>query len=105
GSRAGGRSGSFCQISDTAGMARPLISVFAVEDTAIQVVWRALPAAEVVLRVGDRSGRVKASPPAWLRRVGRPPQQLAKAAVGGPGALVIDGLEPDTMYPLIVEAE
>jgi Icc protein len=86
-------------------VARPLISVFAVEDTAIQVVWRALPSAEVVLRVGDRSVRVKASPPAWLRRTGRPPRQLAKAAVGGPGAVVIDGLEPDTMYPLIVEAE
>ncbi len=85
-------------------MSRPLISVFAVEDTAAQVVWRALPGEAVTLAAGDRSVAVRATPPAWLRRKGCPPRRLANRsdAVGGPGAVVIDGLAPATTYTLIV---
>jgi 3',5'-cyclic-AMP phosphodiesterase len=87
-------------------VARPLISVFAVEDTAAQVVWRALPAAEVCLQAGDVTVRVTATDPACLRRRGRPTRQLAEGpdAVGGPGAVVLEGLEPATHYTLTLAA-
>jgi 3',5'-cyclic-AMP phosphodiesterase len=82
------------------------MSVFAVEDTSVQVVWRALPAAEVCLEAGDQRVRVGATEPAWLRRRGQPPRQLAhdRGAVGGPGAVVIDGLQPATDYALTTAA-
>ena len=87
-------------------MARPLISVFAVEDTAVQVAWRALPAPAVWLKLGDRSVHVEATPPAYLRRTGKRPSSLVRepGAFGGPGAITIDGLCPDTVYDLTVEA-
>ena len=91
-------------MGDTGKVSRALISVFAVEDTTAQVVWRALPAAQVSLRAGDREVQVTATPPAWLRRRGCPPRRLANRsdAVGGPGAVVIDGLRPDTPYHLTI---
>jgi predicted phosphodiesterase len=81
-------------------VARPLISVFAVEDTAVQVTWRALPGREVRLEVGDRAVTVEATPPASLFRPGRPPRPLVRdgAGVGGPGAVTVDGLVPSTTY-------
>jgi Icc protein len=87
-------------------VARPLISVFGVEDTTVQVVWRALPATEVCLAAGDRAVAVRATEPAYLRRRARPPRPLAQGpdAVGGPGAVVIDGLQPETDYALTVAA-
>jgi len=89
-------------------VARPLISVFAVEDTAAQVVWRALPGPHVCLSAGDRSTSVTAPPPAMLHRRGTPDRPLARARrpefplFGGPGAAVIEGLEPSTTYDLVV---
>jgi Icc protein len=85
-------------------MGRPLISVFAVEDTAVQVVWRALPAPAVCFQVGDHSVHVDATPPAYLRRTGRRPTALVRepGAFGGPGAITIDRLCPDTVYDLTV---
>jgi 3',5'-cyclic-AMP phosphodiesterase len=87
-------------------MGRPLISVFAVEDTAVQVVWRALPAPAVCLQVGDQSVHVEATAPAYLRRKGRRPTALVRepGAFGGPGAVTIDHLCPDTVYDLTVES-
>ncbi len=55
---------------------RAPISVFAVEDTASQVVWRALPALHVRLEIGDQVRDVVAPPPAMLRRGGRRPVPL-----------------------------
>jgi 3',5'-cyclic-AMP phosphodiesterase len=89
-------------MGDTGRVPRPLVSVFAVEDTAVQVVWRTLPATEVCLQAGDSGVRVTATSPAWLRRKGCPPRRLANVsgAVGGPGAVVIGGLTPATRYSL-----
>jgi hypothetical protein len=80
------------------------ISVFAVEDTAVQVVWTALPGARVELEIGDQIRELVASPPATLRRRGRRPRPLplAPGTVGGPGAVTIDGLRPRTSYDLTV---
>ncbi|HSS10441.1 MAG TPA: metallophosphoesterase [Acidimicrobiales bacterium] len=85
-------------------MGRPLISVFAVEDTAVQVVWRTLPGPSASLELGDHVVHVEATPPAYLRRTGRRPIALIRdpGAVGGPGAVTIDGLCPDTTYDLTV---
>ena len=81
-----------------------LVSVFAVEDTALQVVWRALPAPDVCIEVGDHQVAAAATPPAFLRVDGRPPRPLAKQrdAFGGPGAITIDGLEPATTYDVVL---
>jgi hypothetical protein len=43
-----------------------LVSVFAVEDTALQVVWRTLPAPDVCIEVGDQQVAAAATPPAFL---------------------------------------
>ena len=59
------------------------ISVFAVEDTAVQVTWRDLPTGPLRLRVGDA--------------------EVVVDSDGGPGAAVIGGLEPDTAYRLVAE--
>lgn len=55
--------------------------MFSVEDTALQVTWRDLGPDPVALRVGDTRVEVEG---------------------GGPGAVVIDGLEPDTTYTVQV---
>jgi len=80
----------------------PPISVFAVEDAAIQVCWRALPADEVTLEIGDQELTVKAAAPALLRRRGRPPRPMSRRPgwIGGPGAAIIEGLAPATSYDL-----
>ncbi len=81
-----------------------MISVFAVEDTAIQVVWRALPGPHVRLEIGDQASEVAAAPPAMLQQRGRRPVPLRVPAggVGGPGAVTISGLNPATSYDLTV---
>jgi len=81
-----------------------VISVFAVEDTAIQVIWSALPGPHVRLEIGDQSLEVVAPPPAILQRRGRRPVPLPMppGTMGGPGAVTIDGLRPDTSYDLTV---
>ena len=66
--------------------------------------WPALPAPWVRLEIGSRSVEVAASPVATLRRRGRRPVTLRPpaGAMGGPGALTIDGLAPATSYDLTV---
>jgi predicted phosphodiesterase len=85
-------------------VAHPLISVFAVEDTAVQVTWRALPAPTVSFEIGDQTVAVEAGPVAYLRRRRRPPRALVRdpGSVGGPGAVTIGGLSPSTSYELTV---
>ncbi len=85
-------------------MRSALVTVFAVEDTALQVVWRALPAPNVCIEVGDQQVAASATPPAFLRLEGRAPRPLAKRrdAFGGPGAVTINGLEPNTTYDVVI---
>lgn len=59
--------------------------VFAVEDTAVQLTWRELPPGEVTLRCGDA---VRTS---W--------------SDGGPGAIDLTGLQPDTDHQVEVDAD
>lgn len=80
------------------------ISVFAVEDTAVQVTWRCLPAPHVALEIGDQVRHIAAPPPAFMRRKGRRPVPLPIPAgsAGGPGAVTIEELSPGTSYDLTV---
>ncbi len=57
-------------------------SVFAVEDTCVQVMWSRLPEGEVVLRVGDAE------------------HHIDPTAAAAPGAAVFDGLSPGTRHTL-----
>jgi predicted phosphodiesterase len=77
----------------------PDIAVFAVEDTSIQLSWSRLPECPMVLEVAGRSFEANTPPPAWYRLPwGRP----FPAGAGGPGALVVDGLEPATRYEVVL---
>jgi hypothetical protein len=78
---------------------RGVPTVFAVEDTAVQLVWSGLPTRRAVVGVGPRQVEIEAGPPAWVRhrvRGARPTSPLP----GGPGAVTIDGLEPGGRYPV-----
>jgi predicted phosphodiesterase len=82
---------------------RPLLSVFAVEDTAVQVTWRALPAPEVVLEIGGQAVPVAATPATYLRVRGRRPRPLVDQDVyGGPGAVSFEQLNPGTSYEVTI---
>lgn len=91
------------------------VTVFAVEDRSVQLTWPSLPAPSVTWEVGPGQVTVEASAPAYFRRVGRPPRRLslpvsvnwpvpgyAAPGVGGPGSIVVDGLEPATSYEVLV---
>ncbi|MGH9121033.1 MAG: hypothetical protein ACRDYC_03680, partial [Acidimicrobiales bacterium] len=79
---------------------RPWLEVFAREDRSVQLTWKALPASEVTIEVGDRRFHVSASPPAWLHKVFRHPRRLSPLP-GGPGALDVPDLEPATTYEIL----
>jgi predicted phosphodiesterase len=70
-------------------------TVFAVEDTSIELCWSRLDATEVTIEVGDRRFEVGGSPPAWYRRRWR---RRWPARLAGPGGIVVEGLCPDTEY-------
>ena len=74
------------------------------EDTAVQVVWTALPAPHVRLEIGGQIREIAAPPPAIVSRRGhRPgPLPLPPGAMGGPGAVTIGGLQPACRYDLTV---
>lgn len=63
-------------------MAEPAVAAFAVDAGGCQLVWRSLPAGRHRLGVGPRSIEV--------------------AGDGGPGAVWVDGLPPDSVLPLTV---
>jgi predicted phosphodiesterase len=56
--------------------------VFAVEDAALQVTWRGAPPGPVTVTIDD----------------GRATRQVEAISDAGPGATVVDDLEPDTTY-------
>ncbi|HEY1281113.1 MAG TPA: hypothetical protein VGF22_15660, partial [Acidimicrobiales bacterium] len=60
-----------------------MIRVFAVEPTAVQLDWRSLPPGHHVVTVGGHERVVDGD--------------------GGPGALVVDGLEPDTDHAVTLD--
>jgi Icc protein len=75
------------------------LHVHAVEDTAVQLTWTGLPARTMIVGVGPRSVEIEAQAPAWRhfrRRADRPMTSWPT----GPGAVVVDGLEPATTYPV-----
>lgn len=61
------------------------LGVFAIEDTAVQACWTPLPTAAAVLRAGDVEVALDGHDPC------------------SPGAVVLEGLEPDTQYELVLE--
>ena len=76
--------------------------MFAVEDDTVQITWSWLPVLHVTFEIAGRSIDVDATPPAWYRTFAgiRPP-----AGTGGPGALTIAGLEPDTSYEISMSGD
>jgi Icc protein len=77
----------------------PGVGVFSVEPTAVQLSWDRLPAREVTFEVGGRRFEVAARPPEWYRLWGR---RRLHSRFGGPGALLVEGLEPGTSYDVVV---
>jgi 3',5'-cyclic-AMP phosphodiesterase len=88
------------RLIDAAGARLAGFTVFAVEDTSIQLCWSQLDANEVAIEIGEQRFEVGASPPAWFRRRWRRPWPPALA---GPGGLVVEGLSPDTEYEIRVD--
>lgn len=75
-------------------------SVYAVEDTAVQIVWRSLPvppSREVTFGVGASAATVVPGPPTWasFRLRGVRPSGPGPA---GPGGVIVGGLEPGIRY-------
>jgi predicted phosphodiesterase len=78
---------------------RSLVTVFAVEDTSVQLTWPALPAPRVKIDIGGRQAEVEAGPQAMIHIARQIPRPLQVAGgFGGPGALTIAGLAPATRY-------
>ncbi len=72
------------------------------EDRRIQLVWARLATLNMTVEVGDRSFVVGEAPPSWYRlKWNRKPV----GATAGPGALTIDGLDPDTDYDVWLSGE
>jgi predicted phosphodiesterase len=61
--------------------------VFAIEDSAVQVTWRGAAPGPLAITIDG----------------GRAPRRIEAVGEGGPGALVVDDLEPDTPYTISVE--
>jgi 3',5'-cyclic-AMP phosphodiesterase len=78
------------------------VQVFAVEDTAVQLHWSSLPARRMTLEIGPETFDVEGSAPAWYRTQGR---RKLRDAAGGPGAVQVAGLEPDTAYDVVASGE
>ena len=81
---------------------RTRVDVFAAEHDSVQITWPCLPLLHVKFEIAGRSIDVDATPPVWYRTFGgmRPP-----AGTGGPGALTITGLEPDSSYEISMSGD
>lgn len=75
------------------------VVIFSAEPTALQLVWRQLPARQMTFEVAGRRHEVDASPPSWYRKAGR---RRPGDRAGGPGALVVEGLEPASEYDVVL---
>ena len=104
------------------------IQVFAVDDCSAQLTWPASPAEGLKIEVGDCLVHPEASPPVelvldnggvragadgldgtsrlphWARRFVSGRRVLDPGWPGGPGATVINGLEPGTTYDIVASA-
>jgi 3',5'-cyclic-AMP phosphodiesterase len=78
---------------------RARLGLFAVDDESIQLSWAVLPTRHATFEVAGQVFEIDAGAPEWYRlRRGRP---LAPA-MGGPGALTVNGLDPDTSYEVVM---
>ena len=68
----------------------------------MELCWSSLASRHATIEVGDQSVTVDATPPPWYRR--RLRRRVGKNA-GGPGGLVVEGLAPDTAYPVRVNGQ
>jgi 3',5'-cyclic-AMP phosphodiesterase len=75
------------------------MDLFAVDDRSVQLSWAALPSREATVEVGDLRFQIEATPPEWYRTFGG---RRLPANMGGPGALTVCGLEPDTTYEAVL---
>ena len=67
----------------------------------MQFMWRGLPTRELTIQVGDRQASAVVGPPAWLHHRNGWSRRL-DTSPGGPGTLVVAGLQPATTYPVWV---
>jgi len=99
------------------------IEIFAVDDCSAQLAWRASPGPGLEVEVGDFSARLQASPKAMLaldrvpdgpvdvaactgvRRYWEGGRALDPAWAGGPGSVLVEGLEPGTCYDVVAKAD
>jgi Icc protein len=83
---------------------RHQVELFAIEDHSVQVVWHSLPAHIVAFEAGGIVAEVAATPTAFVYRKRHLPVPLAThgGGIGGPGSVVISGLEAATDYELTV---
>ncbi len=76
--------------------------VFAVEDRSLQLEWAALAGPDMTVEVGGRAFAVGGTPPSWYRLKWNRKPVLGAA---GPGALTVDGLDPDTSYDVCLSGQ
>ncbi len=78
------------------------LRVFAVDDCSAQLTWRASPAEDLTIEVGDCVVRPFPSPQVQLVLGGsRRARPLDPAWPAGPGSVVMDGLSPATTYDVV----
>ncbi len=78
------------------------LRVYSVDDESIQVTWRGSDDGRLLIGAGPAQVEVTCAPSADLRRHARRTWPLDRHA-WGPGAAVLEGLEPDTEYEVWVE--
>ncbi len=78
------------------------LRVFAVDDSSVQLTWRASPAEDLTIEVGDCVARPSPSPQVRLVLGGsRRSRPLDPAWPAGAGSVVMDGLSPATTYDVV----
>ena len=78
------------------------LRVFAVDDCSVQLTWRASPAEDLTIEVGDLVARPSPSPQVQLvLGASRRTRHLDPAWPAGAGSVVMDGLSPGTTYDVV----